>query len=107
LDRESEKWLKPAKGQFLIFYKAGVEHPEYIPDFVAETDRCIYMLESKARNEMTDTEVLAKKDAAVKWCAHEMDHNLGNGGKPWKYSIIPHDAIADNMTLEWLVGRFA
>ena len=38
LDRESQKWLKPAKGQFLIFYKAGIEDPEYIPDFVAETD---------------------------------------------------------------------
>ncbi len=106
LDRESQKWLKPAKGQFLIFYKAGVEHPEYIPDFVAETERCIYMLESKARNEMTAAEVLAKKDAAAKWCAQATDHNLKNGGKPWRYALIPHDAIADNMTLDGLAGSF-
>ena len=106
LDRESQKWLKPAKGQFLIFYKASIEHPEYIPDFVAETDNCIYMLEPKARNEMTDPEVLAKKAAAVKWCAHATDHNLKNGGNPWKYALIPHDAIADNMTLAGLVGQF-
>ena len=71
LDRESHKWFKPAKGQFQIFYKAGNELPEYIPDFVAETDACIYMLEPKARNEMTDGEVLAKKDSAMKWCAHD------------------------------------
>lgn len=107
LDRESQKWLKPAKGQFLIFYKAGNEYPEYIPDFVAETEKCIYMLESKARNEMTDAEVMAKKDAALKWCSHATDHNLGNGGKPWKYALIPHDIIADNMTLLALVGQFS
>ena len=53
LDRESRKWLKPAKGQFQIFYKAGNEFPEYIPDFVAETDTCIYMLEPKAVPDMS------------------------------------------------------
>jgi type III restriction enzyme len=106
LDRESEKWLKPAKGQLLIFYKSGVEHPEYMPDFIAETDKCIYMLEAKARNEMTAGDVLAKKDAAVKWCEHASNHNLQNGGKPWKYALIPHDAIAENMTLGGLLSQF-
>jgi len=106
LDRESQKWLKPAKGQFQIYYKAGIEHPEYVPDFVAETDNCIYMLEPKARNEMTDADVLAKKDAAVQWCANATDHNLKNGSKPWKYVLIPHDAIAENMTLAGLVSQF-
>lgn len=48
LDRESLKWFKPAKGQFQIFYKWGAEHPEYQPDFVAETADCVYMLEPKA-----------------------------------------------------------
>jgi type III restriction enzyme len=32
------KWFKPAKGQFQIYYKLGTEQPEYIPDFVAETE---------------------------------------------------------------------
>ncbi|MDF1659670.1 MAG: DEAD/DEAH box helicase family protein, partial [Verrucomicrobiales bacterium] len=50
LDREAEKWFKPAKGQFQIFYKLGAEHPEYQPDFVAETKDAIYMLEPKAKN---------------------------------------------------------
>jgi hypothetical protein len=40
LDRESIKRFKPANGQFQIFYKAGADHPEYVPDFVAETDSC-------------------------------------------------------------------
>ncbi len=106
LDRESRKWFKPAKGQFQIFYKSGIEHLEYIPDFVAETDNCIYILEPKARSEMTDADVLAKKDAAVKWCGLATDHNLKDGSKPWKYVLIPHDAIAENMTLAGLVSQF-
>jgi type III restriction enzyme len=106
LDREALKWFRPVQGQFQIIYKRGVDHPEYVPDFVAETDDGIYMLEPKARNEMTDAEVLAKRDAAVQWCAYATGHALRNGGKPWTYALIPHDAIAENMTLAGLVSQF-
>jgi type III restriction enzyme len=105
LERETIKWFKPAKGQFQIFYKSGADHPEYQPDFVAETTDCIYMLEPKARNEMADTDVQAKKDAAIKWCSHATDHAKSNAGKPWKYALIPHDTIAENMTLAVLAGQ--
>jgi type III restriction enzyme len=104
LDRETEKWFKPAKGQFQIFYKSGADYPEYQPDFVAETKDCIYLLESKAKNQMEDPIVLTKKDVAVKWCAHASAHAAACGGKPWKYALVPHDAIAENMTLAGLVG---
>lgn len=107
LEREATKWFKPAKGQFQIFYKSGADHLEYQPDFVAETDGTIYMLEPKAKNEMDDGEVVAKKDAAVKWCKHASDHAATHNGKKWKYLLIPHDVIADNMTLEGLAKRFA
>jgi len=50
--------------------------------------------------------VLAKKEAAVKWCELASRHNGQNGGRPWKYAIIPHDAVADNMTLEGLIAQF-
>ncbi|MBI3042757.1 MAG: DEAD/DEAH box helicase family protein [Betaproteobacteria bacterium] len=106
LDRESEKWFRPAKGQFQIFYKSGADHPEYQPDFVAETGDCIYMMESKARNELGDADVLAKKEAAVKWCGLATAHATGNGGKPWKYMLVPHDAVSENMTLSGLVSQF-
>jgi type III restriction enzyme len=49
LERDANKWFKPAKGQFQIYYKLGTEQPEYIPDFVAETDAIILMVETKAR----------------------------------------------------------
>ena len=107
LEREALKWFKPAKGQFQIIYKFGADNPEYQPDFVAETADAIYMLEPKAKKEMADPDVIAKKDAAVKWCQHASDHAATYHGKQWKYLLIPHDAIADNMTVDGLVKLFA
>jgi type III restriction enzyme len=107
LEREAIKWFKPAKGQFLIYYRSGADHLEYQPDFVAEADGIIYMLEPKARNEMNAADVLAKKEAAIRWCKQASDYAQTCGGKPWKYVLIPHDAIAENMTLEALAGQFA
>ena len=106
LERDAIKWFKPAKGQFQIYYKWGVEHPEYQPDFVAETADTIYMLEPKARNEMDAAEVVAKRDVAVRWCQQASEHAHGYGGKPWKYALIPHDVIAENMTLAGLAREF-
>jgi len=107
LDRDADKWIKPAKGQFQIFYRVGADHSEYQPDFVAESEETIFMLEPKARNQMEDPAVLAKRDAAVKWCANASDHARSNGGKPWRYLLIPHDEIAENMTLDALATRYS
>ncbi|MDD5095073.1 MAG: type III restriction endonuclease subunit R, partial [Dehalococcoidia bacterium] len=103
LDREASKWFKPAKGQFGIIYKSGADYPEYQPDFVAETKDVIYMLEPKARNQMDNDDVLAKRDAAVTWCERASAYAASCGDKPWRYALIPHDLIKENMTLEWLV----
>jgi type III restriction enzyme len=64
------------------------------------------MLEPKAKNEMEDAIVLTKKDVAEKWCANASSYAAKHSGKPWKYLLIPHDAIADNMTLEGLAAKF-
>ena len=107
LDREAQKWFKPAKGQFQIFYLSGGEHLEYQPDFVAETDTMIYMLEPKATSAMEDPVVLAKQAVAVKWCQQASDHSKTCGGKPWQYVLIPHDVIAENMTLAGLAKQYS
>jgi len=106
LEREKAKWFKPAKGQFQIYYKSGADHLEYQPDFVAETDSVIYMLEPKSKNEMTADDVVAKRDAAVKWCQHASAHAATYQGRPWEYLLIPHDTIAENMTLKGLAERY-
>jgi hypothetical protein len=55
---------------------------------------------------MQDPVVLAKASAAATWCKHATTHEQANKGKPWRYLLIPHDAIADNMTLDGLVKQF-
>lgn len=99
LERDALKWLKPAKGQFQIDYKLGTEQPEYIPDFVAETDATIYMVETKAYSEMNTPEVQAKADAAARWCKHASDYAAEVGAKPWKYLLLPHNEIAESKRL--------
>lgn len=106
LEREEMKWFRPARGQFQIFYKSGADQLEYQPDFVAEGGDCIYMLEPKASREMEDQDVLAKRSAATQWCQLASDHAAANGGKVWKYVLIPHEAVVDNMTITGLAERF-
>lgn len=106
LEHDAEKWFKPTKGQFQIFYKSGADHLEYQPDFVAETAEHIYMLEPKARNELEAADVIAKRDVAVKWCQNATAHAKTYDGKPWSYLLLPHDEIAYNMTLAALAQQF-
>lgn len=106
LERDALKWFKPAKGQFQLFYRQGGDHSEYQPDFVAETAEAIYMLEPKAKNELNDTTVLAKKKVALEWCQNASGYAAKHGGKPWAYVLIPHDAIAENITLGALAGQY-
>jgi len=84
----------------------GADHLEHQPDFVTETADTIYMLEPKASNQLDDPVILAKKEVAGSWCAHASRHALSCGGKPWQYVLIPHDAIAENMTLSGLAKQF-
>ncbi len=99
LERDAQKWLKPAKGQFQMFYKLGVEQPEYVPDFVVETDHYVLMGETKARNDMATDEVKAKADAGALWCKHASDHAKKIGAKPWKYLLVPHDQVTEDKRL--------
>ena len=99
LERDVQKWFKPAKGQFQIYYKLGTEQPEYIPDFVADMDTKIFMVETKARADMDTPEVRAKAAAAARWCRHASAHTATVGGKPWHYLLVPHDEISESKRL--------
>ena len=99
LERDATKWFKPAKGQFQIFYKMGTEQPEYIPDFVAETDATILMVETKARGDINTQEVQAKAAAALQWCQHASDFTASVSGKPWRYLLVPHDEVNESRRL--------
>lgn len=102
LDRDSLKWFKPVKGQVQIDYKNGLEHAEYIPDFIAETNTACLMIEVKMRKELMDPIVIAKKEAAQTWCKHASEHARSYKGKEWIYLLIPHDEIKENVELSYL-----
>lgn len=61
---EVKIWLKPGPGVFQITYQRGAN---YEPDFLIETTRQMLICELKAANEMQDTIVLAKANAARTW----------------------------------------
>lgn len=99
LERDAQKWFKPAQGQFQIYWKSGFDSKEYIPDFVVETEDSIWLVETKAGKDLKDPEVLAKADAAFEWCKHATDYALQHNGKSWRYVMIPHDEVAESKKL--------
>ncbi len=101
-DGDVVKWFKPAKGDLQIHYS---QVASYEPDFVVETAAGKFLCEPKRANEMTDELVLTKADAAAVWCGNATAHGRQNGGPPWRYLLIPHDQIQDQMTLGGLAGR--
>jgi len=101
-DPAVEKWFKPAKAQFQIFYRhAHQDHP-YEPDFCVETKTEKLLCEPKRASEVSDEIVQAKAAAAIQWCQHAS----ANGGKPWSYVLIPHDVITAAATLEGLLAEY-
>ena len=107
LERDALRWLRPVQGQFNIYYRRGVEQPEYVPDFVASTLAANLLIETKKAMDIDSEDVKAKAKAAVVWCAHASDYSAQHGGKPWRYLLIPHDAVQVNATLGALATRFA
>jgi type III restriction enzyme len=93
------KWLKPPKDVLKIYY-----HQEeiYQPDFVVETKTDRFLCEPKRASEMTDEAVLLKARAAALWCQHASTVS----DKPWRYVLIPHDAIERNATLSSLIASY-
>lgn len=100
LERDAQKWFKPAKGQFQIDYKLSMEQKEYLPDFVVEMEDCIVMVETKARCDLESAEVQAKAQAARKWCQYASDYAKQHSGKAWNYLLIPHDEVNEGKKLK-------
>jgi type III restriction enzyme len=107
IDSDHEKdvlrWVKPGRNQFVIDYRRG---ERYEPDFVVETTTEKFICEIKARNEFDDPTVQAKAKAARTWVSYANEHARSNGGKPWRYVLIPGDTVTENASLTGLVARF-
>jgi type III restriction enzyme len=103
-DKAVLKWLRPAASQFHIYWKHNSKR--YCPDFVTETADAIYLIETKKEGEMDAAEVQEKARAASVYCRHATEFTTQNGGKPWKYVLIPHDAVKVNMGVDTLIKNF-
>lgn len=103
-DTEILKWLRPSLYQFRIYWSNKGQ--TYQPDFVAETEEFIYMIETKAADDIKTEEVQAKKTAALKYCEYANEFIKEQGGKQWKYAIIPHDKVAKNSSFKGIVSAY-
>lgn len=99
-DKSVLKWLRPAPNQFRIYWANNSR--QYYPDFVVETNDCIYMVETKAADQLSSAEVLDKRKAALKYCKYATEFTTANGGKPWKYVLIPHNEVSTTRSFESL-----
>ncbi|KUO96120.1 DEAD/DEAH box helicase family protein [Ferroacidibacillus organovorans] len=86
------RWMRPSAKQFNIYYGVGGVS-RYEPDFVAETADTIYMVETKAANEINSDTVKEKAVAAMEYCRAVTEWNTENGGKPWEYALLSHDEV--------------
>lgn len=103
-DGDVIKWLRPARNQFFIYHDRNTKR--YEPDFVIETAKAIYMVETKEAGEIDSEKVQQKKAAAMNYCAAATAYTSTTGGKPWSYLLIPHDAVMMNMTLAGLAAKY-
>lgn len=103
-DKAVLRWLRPSPKQFNIYYGPG-GISRYEPDFVVETADGIFMIETKASNEINSPEVKEKARAAVVYCNAVTDWSSVNGGKPWRYALISHDEVRLNSSFMGLVSN--
>ncbi len=101
-DKAVNKWMRPSPKQFNIYYgPSGMSR--YEPDFIVETDNEIFMIETKASNEINSKDVLEKAKAAEEYCKAASEWNDQNQGKPWIYVLISHDEVRLNSSFKYLV----
>lgn len=104
-DSKVKKWLRPSANQFRIYWSNSGRR--YEPDFVVETDYCIFMVEPKEAGKVDNEDVQSKREAALQYCKYASKYNSENGGKPWKYALIPHDKITTTTGFEYLMSQYA
>lgn len=104
-DNKVLKWLRPASNQFRIYWDNNSKR--YEPDFIIETEDAIYMVEPKSSANINDPDVLAKKEAAIKYCRYATEFTSQNSGKPWKYLLVPHNEISRTINFDLLIARFS
>lgn len=97
------KWLRPVPNQFNIYWSNGSKR--YEPDFIVETADAIYMCETKAEYQINNADVLAKAESAREFCRRASEFTQANGGKPWRYVIIPDTLVDRAYSFNYLLSQ--
>lgn len=102
-NNEVLKWIRPVPNQFNIYWSSGAK--KYEPDFIVETADAIYMCETKAEKDVNDPDVQAKAEAAREFCRRASEFTAQNGGKPWRYVIIPHTLVDRAYSFSYIIQQ--
>ena len=101
-DDEVVKWLRPAPTQFDLRYHHNEKN--YEPDFVVETPDCKYLVEVKKAADVENKDVQAKAKVAIEYCEDATQRDIDK--KPWKYLLIPHDAVTLSSSFNALAFKY-
>lgn len=93
------KWIRPKS--FTIDYYYNNTRSSYQPDFIAETEDAIYILEPKNASKVDDWEVQAKKQFTLEWI-NAVNNNTD--WKEWKYAMIADNNIKETYTFDFITS---
>lgn len=103
-DKSVLKWMRPASSQFHIYWDYNSK--KYEPDFIIETKKNIFMVETKKEDDIPSEEVQAKAKAAKIYCSNASSYSIASGGKFWVYVLLPHSNVLFNMGFDYLAKTF-
>ena len=63
------------------------------------------MCETKAEKDVHDADVQAKAEAAREFCRRASEFTAQNGGKPWKYIVIPHTLVDRSYSFNYVLTQ--
>ena len=99
--------LTPHQVEAALFaFKSPLSKGAILADVVdlGKTIEAIYMIETKAAVDITNDEIQQKKVAAEEYCRYASEYTAENGGKPWKYILLPHDTVDRTASFEFLIA---
>ena len=102
-DKEVKNWLRPSTNELNIYYNRS---KRYEPDFIVETEYCIYLIEVKGEDKINNADVISKKERGIEYCKIASKFSKANNYKKWEYLFIPAGKIQNNSSFKMLKENF-
>ena len=102
-DKEVKNWLRPSTNELNIYYNRS---KRYEPDFIVETEDCIYLIEVKGEDKINNADVISKKERGIEYCKIASKFSKANNYKKWEYLFIPAEKIQNNSSFKMLKENF-